>query len=124
MDRQIAKTQAHVELVILDSKAGGIEPEYIAARLMDRGIEAKVFTDFLDLKGENRMCEANVVRIGRVLQMLMLEFVDSHPDENTTTLLKAALAALSDISPLLGPILAGLTTSVESTEYQSSQPPG
>lgn len=118
MDNEAAMTtsRAMMELSILSAEASQQEFDDVAVELLGRGIPAEIVTRLKQVWEVTKRLAGEVIALGKILVGKILEFVRAHPGLAIGLAIGAAAAAMVASIPILGSILAPIT-SVAMTAY-------
>ncbi len=103
-------TEAKLELMILNTETQALEWTDMATLLHGRGASLELVTRMQDLWEKTKVVGGVLVNIGRVIVLKIWEFMRA----NSNMVLGAALGALVNLIPWIGPLLApiGITLGI------------
>lgn len=104
--------RAQLDLATLSSEAVDLEEEDLIAILSHYDVPMEINTRLIDLLHITRNIAGQVIHIGKIIIMKVIEFIREHPHTAIGMLLGAAFGALVSLIPWIGPLLAPITTAL------------
>ena len=104
--------QGMFELSMLNAETSYAEFEEVIIEGIKRGIPTEILTRLKDLWEVSKEVAGEVVAIGKIIVMAIIDFMKANPMITVGLILGAALSTLVLGIPLLGPLLLPLTMGV------------
>lgn len=104
--------QANFQIVLWNKEAEHVSSDELYVRLQKLGLPEEVVSRLHDLSSEAQQVGEQMIRIGKIVLLKIIEFVEKHfflvAGVSVGAMVGAAVASLIVSIPLLGPLLAPL----------------
>lgn len=104
--REVMLAQSRLELALWETEADTTSSSDLYVRLSEMGLPSEVAIRLKALLEVVRPIGDKVVKIGKIIVLKLIEFIEKHPNLATGIALGAAVSCLISSIPFLGPILA------------------
>lgn len=108
----MSKAQAKMEILLLHAEADGVKGSDLYAWLRESGMPSEAAIRLKSLLEMTRKVGDQVVSIGKIILIKILDFVKAHPNLAIGIALGAAIGALVGMIPFLGTYLAPIATAL------------
>jgi hypothetical protein len=88
---------------------------------VERGIPKEILTRMSDLWEKTKEVGGEIIQVGRIVVVKIFEFLKANPQVVTTLAIGSAVYFLTSAIPLIGPLLAPLTTAAMALAVFASQ---
>lgn len=105
-DTQLTPEQGLLELTLLNAEKHEIEFDEVVIEGVRRGIPAEILTRLKELWEVSRDIAGEIVAIGKIIVMAIIDFLKANPTLTVGLALGAAVSSLILTIPFLGPLLA------------------
>lgn len=103
---------AQLEILTLNSEVQKLDKTDIFVWLTSQGVPVSVTTRLDEIWDFTKTIAGQVIHIGKIIALKIIEFCKKHPHTAIGMLLGAAIGALVNLIPFIGPFLAPLTTAI------------
>lgn len=107
---KLSKARAKLELTLLNAEAQSVPSSDLYAWLRESGLPAEAAIRLSAFADTVQEVGGNVINIGKIILLKIIEFVKLHPNLATGIAVGAAIGALVGMIPILGTYLAPITT--------------
>ena len=114
MTQVLKPEQAMFELMLMNAEASSAQFDDVAVEALHRGIPPELVTRFKELWEQTKFVAGEVVAIGKIIVMQIIEFLKQNPKLTVGMALGAAVSALVGGVPLIGPLLQPQATLIAS----------
>lgn len=106
--------RAQLDLAVMNGRAEQLDETDIFVWLDRAELPVAINSRLTELWAVTREIAGQVISVGRIIVMHIIDFVRTHPHTAMGMALGAAIGALTSMIPLIGPLLAPLTAAVAS----------
>jgi hypothetical protein len=100
--------QALLEVSMLNAEVSSQSFEDVVVEGISGGIPPEVLTRMKDIWGNTKEIAGEVIEIGKIIIMKIIEFLKAHPKLAASLAIGAAVYLLTHAIPFIGPLLAPL----------------
>jgi len=108
----ISPAEAHLELVLLDTKAQDLDRLDVVTRFTNAGLPPEIILRLEELWEVTRAVGKKVIHIGKIIIMEIIRFIEENPNLVIGVALGAAVGTLVSSVPFLGGMLTPLSAAI------------
>jgi len=102
----MTKTQADLDLILLNAEVGTVASSDLYIWLRESGLPSEVAIRLKSLIDTTKKVADQVINIGKIILIKIIEFVKEHPNLATGIAVGVALGVIASMVPFLGSILS------------------
>ncbi len=102
----MTKTQADLDLILLNAEVGSVASSDLYIWLRESGLPSEVAIRLKSLIDTTKKVADQVINIGKIILIKIIEFVKEHPNLATGIAVGVALGVIASMVPFLGSILS------------------
>lgn len=111
-ESSLESNQALLELTVFNAETLGTSFDEVVLEWLRRDIPPEILTRMKDLWETTKLIGNEVVEVGKIIVLKIVEFLKANPKFAASLALGAAVYLLSNAIPILGPILAPLLAAI------------
>jgi hypothetical protein len=108
----LESNQALLELTVLNADTLGVSFDEVVLEWLRRDIPPEILTRMKDLWETTKLVGNEVVEVGKIIVLKIVEFLKANPKLAASLALGTAVYVLTNAIPVLGPILAPLLAAI------------
>ena len=112
MSEVLTRQEGALELSILSAESAKVSFDQVLAEMLKEDVAPEVLTRMEQLWDTTKTIGGEVVQVGKLIVIKILEFVKSHPRFAIGVTIGAAIGALFALVPFIGPMLQPLAIAV------------
>jgi ElaB/YqjD/DUF883 family membrane-anchored ribosome-binding protein len=112
MSDVLTQQEGALELSILSAQTTSHSFDEVLTEMLNKGVPAEVLTRMEQLWETTKEIAGEVIQIGKIIVIKILEFVKEHPGLAIGIAVGAAIGALVGLVPFIGPLLQPLGIAV------------
>lgn len=106
----LSPEQGMFELTLMNADSSSAKFDDVAIEALNRGVPAELVTRLRDIWAKSKIIAGEVVAIGKIIVLQILEFLRQNPKLTVGLAMGAALATLVSGIPILGPLIQAEAT--------------
>lgn len=108
----MSSSEAQLELTLLNAKTNGFDEHDAFTSFVNAGLPMEIILRLKELWGATKVLGGKVIRIGKIIVIEIIKFINENPNLATGVAVGAAVGSLISLVPYLGPLLAPLSTAI------------
>jgi hypothetical protein len=111
-DQVMTNEQAMLELTLINAELTDQDFDDVVVEGLQSGIPPELLTRMKELWEQTKNIAGEVIEVGKIVVMKIIDFIRAHPKLGKSLALGAAVYFISHAIPIVGPLLAPLLASV------------
>ena len=108
----ISSDHAMLEMTLLSAETTDTSFEDVVVESVSKGIPLEILTRLKDLWEKKQVIGDEIIYVGKIVVLKIVEFLKSHPKLTASLAISAAVYYLSHAIPYLGPVLAPVLAAI------------